>query len=174
MLKEKSLHFALKMPYWGIFGLNIWKGKCHVWNQQSPIFQNVNFLAKQNNFRYRTKNTLLWHSYSGIWKKGFHISIQKFNFFRKLKFWTKTKKLQNCGKKCRIWEFFGLPFWKTFMVFEITTLELDILQKLLRHKNVSNMEQKNLSLSSNFWKSIIILSNMEFVKMQSFLDNKNP
>ena len=36
---------------------------------------------------------------------------------------------------------FVLPFRKTIIVFEITTLELDILQKLSQNKNFSNMEQ---------------------------------
>ena len=45
--KKKTLNFALKMLYMGIFTMNPCKTYCHIWNQQSEIFKKQYFLQNK-------------------------------------------------------------------------------------------------------------------------------
>ena len=70
LCNKKTLYFALKMLYMGIFTMNPYKNYCHIWNQQSEIFKKQYFLRNK-----KVSNLLPRMSYLLVFSREFEKAI---------------------------------------------------------------------------------------------------
>ena len=122
--KNKTLKFGTKNASFGYFWTRSWKWYGHIWNQHPQVCLNAKFSEETKTPKFGIKNALFW-CFGATISQYCHIWNQLCRFCIIAKF---------CRKwKCLIWvfltknAFFGY-FWttifkKTFVIFEISTLE---------------------------------------------------
>ena len=134
-------YFWPKMPYLGIFGQELKKKYCQIWNQHPQIFLIAKFRGKTKMPKFGTTNALFGYFWAGIWKQNCHISKQHPQICLIVKF-REIMKMPKYGNKNVLFVYFwprmsylgafGLEFEKNIVIFEISVLEFILLQSLIR------------------------------------------
>ena len=143
MKKWKCLNLGLKMPDFGILGLDFFSKKnyCHIWNQHPRICLTANFCEETKMPNFGTKNALLRYFWTGFLKQYWHIWDQHSQICLIAKF-RKKRKILNLEPKMPYLGIFwpkmsylcilGLEFEKNILIFKINVLEFVLLQCLIQ------------------------------------------
>ena len=114
MKKWKCLNLGPKMPYLGIFGLELEdKQYCHIWNQHHRICLFAKFREKTKFSKFGTKITLLGYIGERILKNYCHILNQHPQICETAKFRDKLKML-NFETKNALFEYFWVEIWNQY------------------------------------------------------------
>ena len=120
-----------KSPYLSIFGVEVEKNYCHIWNQQHPqIFQKVNFYGRQKNLDLGAKNNLFGDFWARICKNYCHVWNKHLRVCQNAKFHIKEK--INLGSKLSYLGTFALAFEKSIVVIQISILKFVKVQHLMK------------------------------------------
>ena len=127
---KNNLNLGTKIPYLGIFGLQLYKTYYQIFNQYRRICETIKFHPKWKKINLGPKML-----YLGLWtgklKNCCHICNQRPPICLIVKFCAKTR-IFKFGTKNALFECFGQQFWKTIVIFEISILEFVLLQSLMQ------------------------------------------
>ena len=98
-------YFWPKMPYLGIFGQELYKKYCQIWNQHPQICLFAKFHEKRKMPKFGAKNVWFMYFWAGIWKQYCHIGSQHPGICLIAKFREKTK-MPNFGTKNALFGYF--------------------------------------------------------------------
>ena len=127
---ENNLNLGTKIPYLGIFGLQLYKTYYQICNQYRRICETIKFHPKWKKINFGPKMLYL-DLWTGKLKNCCHICNQRPPIYLIVKFCAKTRILK-FGTKNALFECFGQQFWKTTVIFEISILEFVLLQSLMQ------------------------------------------
>ena len=133
---------------------------------------NYKVSSKTKKNKFGTKNVLLW-SLAGMLKNYFHISNQRPPNCLIAYFHAEIR-IFKFGVKNALFGCFGQQFWKTIVIFEISTLEFALLQSFEQRIKILKFGTKMPDFpyfGAGIWNIIVIfeISVLEFALLQSLV-----
>ena len=169
--RQKNLNFKLKMPTLGNYGLefeNIF-AILEISVLERVLMQSF---MQETILKFRTINFWFEYFWVGIWKWNCHIWNQHPQICLILEFNLQIKFLK-FGTKMPYLSSFGLEFERSYVIFEISTLEFVWLKNFKKKAKCINLRLK-MPYLGHFWlqfeKNIVIfeIATLEFVYLQNF------